>query len=106
MLSNSEPVVRELNTPKEKLEECNKIMNDNRFSPYHKQRATRDILGHTFCVCGNIPSLEVSYRVEGVTKIEHYCSSCWEKSIDRAASEPKIKEEIPAYYGCIKKEEL
>ena len=101
MYLGKEPIIRELNIPKDILKQCEEIMNDNKFSPYYKQRQTRDLLGVAFCSsCASIPELEISYAETGVTRIVHFCKICYVKSLEREKELPQTKEDIAKFYGC------
>jgi len=43
-----------------------------------KKLATKKLTGgiSPCCVCGDIPSCEVLYKLEDITRVERYCNKC------------------------------
>ena len=76
--------VRELNIPKETLEELEKIVSSpHKTGEFKKQMIKRLAKASPCCCCGGIPSLEISYPEGGATRIERYCSKCIERVYSR-----------------------
>ncbi len=74
--------VRPINVPEEELQQLRDILNSNRFTPCRKEAAQKKVTG-CCCVCGSIPTMQVSYDADGATRIEKYCSPCVEKTFSR-----------------------
>lgn len=81
--------VRELNIPKENLEELQKIVSSRKIADEVKKKMIKKLANASpCCCCGDIPSLEISYPFsEGgkiyATRIERYCSKCIERVYSR-----------------------
>lgn len=78
--------VKELNIPKEKLEELQKIVSSPQTMDRYRRHIIRKLTGGSPCsMCDGIPSLEVIYPVPdgGATLIERYCSRCIERVYSR-----------------------
>ena len=76
--------VRELNIPKENLEELQKIVSSPKINDDVKKKMIKKLANASpCCVCGGIPSLEISYPEGGATRIERYCSKCIERVYSR-----------------------
>ena len=74
--------VRELNIPKETLEELHKIVASNNVVDRFKHQMIRKLTGGSpCCICDGIPAVEVIYSLPdgGDTKLERYCSRCIER---------------------------
>ena len=99
-MNNSKPIVRDLNIEPEKLQQVNELLK-NYQSAHFKKNQIRNILGFTFCAeCHGIPEIEVVYAEYGIKRIEHWCRSCYQVSLERTSKEPETREEIAAFYNC------
>ena len=68
--------IRELNIPKENLEELRKIVSSHRTTDEIKKVMIKKFTKVSpCCVYGGIPSCEVVYDADGATRIERYCQS-------------------------------
>ncbi|MFI5423353.1 MAG: hypothetical protein ACHQXG_01025 [Nitrososphaerales archaeon] len=71
--------------PEDQLEYLiNDVLNSNRYTPYHKEAIQRKITGFC-CICREVPSMQVSYSLEGATRIERYCNKCIKNVFAREA---------------------
>ncbi len=78
--------IRELNIPKENLEELQKIVSSRKTTDDIKKVMIKKFTKVSpCCICGGIPSLEVIYDAEGASRIERYCQSCSERVFSRNA---------------------
>jgi hypothetical protein len=78
--------IRELNIPKEILEELQKIVSSHQTTDDIKKFAIKKFAkASPCCVCGGIPSLEVIYDADGASRIERYCESCANRVFSRNA---------------------
>ena len=69
--------IRELNIPKETLQELEKIVSSPRTTDVAKKLMIKKFAKVSpCCVCGGIPSLEVVYDADGASIVERYCESC------------------------------
>jgi hypothetical protein len=96
--------IKELNIAQEILDQCEHVMSSTK-SPLFKKNQLRDLLGVTFCSsCQGIPSLEICYSIGNITRIEHYCKTCYEKSLEREKKEPSDRSgvSLAEFYGCQK----
>ena len=78
--------LRELNIPKDKSEELQKIVSSPQTMDRYRRYSIRKLTGGSpCCMCDDIPSLEVIYQVPegGATMIERYCSKCIERIYSR-----------------------
>ena len=78
--------VRELNIPKEVLEELEKIVaSPHKTDQFKKARIKKDTKVCPCCRCGGIPAYEISYPFSegGATRVEHYCNKCIERVYSR-----------------------
>ncbi len=81
----NDATVRQLDIDKDKLEVIQKVMSA-RLASSSKRNIIRKLTEDSpCCVCGGIPTLEVSYPVPdgGTTRIERYCESCIQKVYER-----------------------
>lgn len=96
-----------LNITKEKIDTIKKTISHPTCSPTQKKGIIRKIMGVSpCCLCAAIPSVELSYEV-GTKEyparvVEYYCDSCIKIVFSREKLEPNNKDEIPAYYDCVK----
>lgn len=70
--------VRPIKLSEDKLKKINDIINSNKYAPFRKDNAIKQISGYC-CVCGAVAELEVTYPLEGATRVEKYCPKCIEK---------------------------
>ncbi len=78
--------IRQLNIPKEDLEELQKIVSSHTTTDEIKKIMLKKFtIVSPCCTCGGIPEMEVSYDCDGATKIERYCSSCANRVFSRNA---------------------
>ena len=76
--------IRELNVPKDVLEELQKILSSPKSSDDFKKFSIKRLMkASPCCICGGIPSCEVIYDVDGGSRIERYCQSCSERVFTR-----------------------
>lgn len=69
--------VKRIKVTPEKLEHLKDVLKTP-IPEWRKEAVMKDITG-VCCVCRNIPSMQVSYDMNGATKIEKYCDSCIQK---------------------------
>jgi hypothetical protein len=78
--------IRELNIPKENLEELQKIVSSRKATDDIKKLMIKRLAKVSpCCVCGGIPSLEVVYDVDHASRVERYCESCANRVFSRNA---------------------
>jgi uncharacterized Rossmann fold enzyme len=78
--------IRELNIPKENLEELQNILSSPKTTEDIKKIMIKKLAkASPCCVCGGIPSLEVIYDADGASRIERYCESCANRVFSRNA---------------------
>jgi hypothetical protein len=78
--------IRELNIPKDTLEELQKIVSSRQATDDIKKLMIKKFTKVSpCCVCGGIPSLEVIYDADGASRIERYCESCANRVFSRNA---------------------
>jgi uncharacterized Rossmann fold enzyme len=78
--------IRELNIPKENLEELQNILSSPKTTEDIKKMMIKKLAkASPCCVCGGIPSLEVIYDADGASRIERYCESCANRVFSRNA---------------------
>lgn len=53
------------------------------YSPTGRIKKIKKIIGCTLCQCGNIPKFKITYQFKGITKLERYCDSCFNKIKER-----------------------
>ena len=80
--------VKELNIPKDKLEQFELLLRNHKIYDNNRNLMIRHYYGHSpCCVCGDIPKYVVSYNVSDEkqvgTRIESYCSDCIKKVYER-----------------------
>jgi len=78
--------IRELNIPKDKLEQRQKIVSSPKTMDRYKRYEIRKLTGGSpCCMCDGLPSLEVIYQVPdgGATQLERYCNRCIERVYSR-----------------------
>ncbi len=69
----------------------------------NKNEIIKKITGFRSCSsCGGIPDIELSYDLQGASKIERYCESCSRSVFARQTEEPKSMDEVAEFYGCKK----
>jgi hypothetical protein len=78
--------IRELDIPKENLEELQRIV----FSPKTTDEIKKFMIKKftkvsPCCICGGIPSCEVVYDADGASRVERYCESCANRVFSRNA---------------------
>jgi hypothetical protein len=78
--------IRELNIPKEDLEELQNIVSSPKTTDDIKKFMIKKLAkASPCCVCGNIPFIEVVYDADGASRIERYCESCANRVFTRNA---------------------
>ena len=78
--------IRELNIPKENLEELQKIVSSHRTTEDIKKLMIKKFAKVSpCCTCGGIPSLDVVYDCDGASRVERYCESCANRVFSRNA---------------------
>jgi hypothetical protein len=76
--------IRELDIPKENLEELQKIVSSHGATDDMKKLIIKKLTkASPCCICGGIPSCEVVYDADGASRIERYCQSCSERVFSR-----------------------
>jgi carbamate kinase len=76
--------VRELNVPKDTLEELQRIVSSPKTTDDIKKLMIKKFTKVSpCCICGGIPSLEVVYDADGASRVERYCQSCSERVFSR-----------------------
>jgi hypothetical protein len=76
--------VRPITVPQDQLEHLKEVLNSNKFTPSRKETVQKRITG-CCCVCGDIPTMQVSYDADGATRIEKYCDKCIKNVFAREA---------------------
>jgi hypothetical protein len=77
-------IVRPINTPAEQLQQLKEVLNSNRLTPSRKEAVQKKVTG-CCCICGSIPTMQVSYDADGATRIEKYCDNCIKSVYSREA---------------------
>jgi len=78
--------IKELNIPKEDLEELQKIVSSPRTTDDIKKIMIKKFAKvSTCCVCGGIPTYGVVYDADGASRVERYCDPCSERVFSRNA---------------------
>jgi hypothetical protein len=78
--------IRELNIPKDTLEELHKVVSSRQATDDIKKLMIKKFTKVSpCCICGGIPSLEVVYDAEGASRVERYCESCANQVFSRNA---------------------
>ena len=78
--------IRELDIPKDELEELQKIVSSPRTTDDNKKIMIKKFAkASPCCICGGIPSCEVIYDAEGASRVERYCTSCANRVFSRNA---------------------
>jgi hypothetical protein len=91
-------VIKELHISQEQREKVQELLKNNYMK---KSEIIKKITGFRSCSsCAGIPDVELSFDLQGASKIERYCESCIKKVFERVKEEPKSKEELAEYYGC------
>jgi len=74
------PIIKRLEYSPETLEELDKL-NHPTLSETTKKLIRRRLLGSIkhCCICQALPEYEVTYPLDNATKIERYCSECFNK---------------------------
>jgi hypothetical protein len=79
--------VKQLDISKDKLEVIQKVMSSGIANSTKISIVKRLTGGSQCCVCGGVPSLQVSYPINdekgNATRIERYCGSCIQKVYER-----------------------
>lgn len=97
--------IRYLNLTKEQLATLEKIQQSTN-TVHRKQTLIKDILQtNLFCICSEIPQLQVRYDIGGATRMEMYCESCAAKVYTRTKDEPTNSLELAEKWGCISGEQ-
>ena len=78
--------IRELNIPKDTLEELQKVVSSRQATDDIKKLMIKKFTKVSpCCICGGIPSLEVIYDADGASRVERYCESCANRVFSRNA---------------------
>ena len=78
--------IRELNIPKEDLEELQRIVSSHQATDDIKKIMIKKFSkASPCCVCGGIPTYEVVYDADGASRVERYCDTCSERVFSRSA---------------------
>jgi hypothetical protein len=83
------------------------MMKSSDISPYRKKHLLKDKTGHSNCLsCGRLPDFQISYDVGDeetpLKRVQHYCSACWDITLEREKKEPKdrSREKLATFYHC------
>ena len=68
----------------------NPLRHEYHFSPSGRIKKIKRIIGGTLCPCGNIPKFNITYQFKGITKLERYCDSCFNKIKEREQYTEKL----------------
>ncbi len=71
--------VKPLDIPEDNLKQLKEFVSSNKHTFTQKEIMIKKVAGRCCCVCGGIPSLQVSYDMQGARLIERYCESCIKK---------------------------
>jgi hypothetical protein len=78
--------IRELNIPKDTLEQLQKVVSSRQATDEIKKLMIKKFTKVSpCCICGGIPSLEVVYDADGASRVERYCESCANRVFSRNA---------------------
>lgn len=78
-IRDKEATIRQLEFPKDTIDKLTKLGSSNVAADV-KKLGIKKLTGVSPClVCGGIPSYQISYDVENVSRIERYCDSCIKK---------------------------
>jgi carbamate kinase len=78
--------IRELKIPKEILEVLQKVVSSPQTTDDVKKMMIKKFAQVSpCCICGGIPSLEVLYDCDGISRIERYCENCANRVFSRNA---------------------
>jgi hypothetical protein len=78
--------IRELNIPKDALEELQKIVSSRQATDDIKKLMIKKFTKISpCCICGGIPFFEVLYDADGASRVERYCESCANRVFSRNA---------------------
>lgn len=75
-IRDRDATIKQIDIPKEKLQKFNEFVAANKNTYVSKHLAIKELIGGVCCVCGDIPDVEVTYPLEGATRIERYCNNC------------------------------
>ena len=82
-----EGTVRELQIPKDKLEELEKIVSSPKIADEVKKQMIKKLAkASPCCICGGVPSLEVLYDAGGASRIERYCRKVYRTGLFQGTS--------------------
>ena len=68
--------VTPIKVPEDQLKYLNQVLESNRYGPWRKEAMIRKVMGGNCCICRGVPTMQVSYSLEGATRIERYCDKC------------------------------
>ena len=77
--------VTPITVPEDQLQQLKEILNSNKYTPSGKETMIKQVMGGNCCVCGKVPSMQVTYSLEGASKIERYCDRCIKNVFAREA---------------------
>jgi hypothetical protein len=77
--------VTPITVPQDQLEELKKVLESKNYSSWRKDAMIKQVMGGTCCVCREVPSMQVTYSLEGATRIERYCDRCIKNIFAREA---------------------
>ena len=78
--------IRELNIPKDTLEELQKIVSSPRTTDDIKKIMIKKFAKVSpCCTCGGIPTYEVVYDCDGASRVERYCDPCSDRVFSKNA---------------------
>jgi hypothetical protein len=74
--------IREIHVSPEKIERMNQRF--KKFgSSVQRKLIINQVFGSPCCICGEIPSMEIIYKLQDATRIERYCDPCITKVYER-----------------------
>ena len=73
------PTIEPIIIPEDKLKKLNMKLN-SKYSRFSKVKMIRELAGGLCCLCAEIPTKIVKYKLEDATLIERYCDECFKKS--------------------------
>jgi hypothetical protein len=75
----AKPKIKKLKFPPDKLKRMQQIADSNISDTIKKNEIKRIAGVSSCCVCWGIPGYEITYKQEGATRIERYCTECFAK---------------------------